>query len=120
MDYDHNTPDAGHLQRTHRPFFEIIRKAHPQLPVVFVSSPTYHRDPEYYELRRQVILDTFLSAQGNGDNRLWFVDGKTFFPADRWGDCTVDCLHPNDAGFRRMTDLILPTVKTALASRFPA
>ena len=32
-DYDYNAPNAAHLLKTHEPFFQIIRKAQPDLPV---------------------------------------------------------------------------------------
>ena len=38
-DYDHNTPDAKHLMDTHYPFYETIRKKHPETPYVMISKP---------------------------------------------------------------------------------
>lgn len=115
LDYDHNTPSVEHLQSTHRAFFEIIRQVHPRLPIVIVTAPSYHAAPEYYERRRRVIWETFQFAQNRGDDRVWFVDGQTFFPFDGWQECTVDKLHPNDLGFDRMARALLPVVREALA-----
>ena len=114
MDYDHNAPNLDHLRQTHRPFFEIVRRARPKLPIVLVSSPSYHADPDFYGQRRQVVFDTYEAARRAGDDRVWFIDGRNFFPPDRWGDCTLDHLHPNDVGLQRMAEQILSVVKSAL------
>ena len=45
MDYDYNAPSAEHLAQTHEPFFQIVREAQPDLPIVIVSSPSLDADP---------------------------------------------------------------------------
>jgi len=115
IDYDHNSPDADYLRATHAPFFNLIRQRRPDLPIVLASSPNYHKAPEHFEPRRQVILDTYEAAQKSGDRYVWFVDGRTYFTPEEWADMTIDCLHPNDAGFTRMAAVILPVVQQALA-----
>ena len=49
MDYDHNAPTNEHLLATHEPFFQIIRKAQPKLPVIFVTRPPMLNDKEEAE-----------------------------------------------------------------------
>jgi lysophospholipase L1-like esterase len=116
IDYDHNSPDVDHLRATHAPFFKLIRQRRPELPIILVSSPNYHKAPEYFEKRRQVIADTYEDARQSGDRHVWFVDGRTYFTLDEWADMTIDCLHPNDSGFGRMAQTILPVVQEALKS----
>lgn len=55
MDYDHNSPSPEHLAETHAPFFEIIRKAHPDVPVLFLSRPDTDAEPEDSIRRRDVV-----------------------------------------------------------------
>ena len=115
MDYDHNAPTAEHLQNTHEAFFQIIRKAQPKLPVVFVSRP--YGDTGDYEnaaKRRDIILNTYLNAKNNGDRYVYFVDGMSFFDEIDREAGTVDLLHPNDLGFYLMAKQIVPVVKEAL------
>jgi lysophospholipase L1-like esterase len=114
MDYDHNTPSVEHLAQTHEPFFQRVREAQPELPIILVSAPSYHVAPEYYGQRRQIITSTYEYARQGGDELVWFVDGADFFPAGNWPEYTVDCLHPNDCGFARMAEEILPVVETVL------
>jgi len=114
IDYDHNSPDADHLRATHAPFFNLIRQRRPELPILLVSSPNYHKAPEHFEPRRQVIVDTYEAARKNGDRHVRFVDGRTYFTSNEWADMTIDCLHPNDAGFARMAAVILPVIREAL------
>ena len=38
-DYDYNAPDLEHLKKTLPPLYETFRRAHPDTPFIFVSSP---------------------------------------------------------------------------------
>ena len=55
MDYDHNAPNAAHLEKTHEPFYRIIRKAQPDLPIVMVTCPDFERDLQNAIECREVI-----------------------------------------------------------------
>lgn len=112
LDYDYNAPTAEHLRKTHYPFYEIIRNAQPDLPIIFVSKPNYHTGTPKCSLaeneeRRCIILESYNRARENGDKNIYFVDGKDVagvFEAD--DNMTVDGCHPNDIGFLSMAKLI--------------
>ena len=108
MDYDHNAPSPEHLQETHDPFFRVIRKAHPELPIVILSRPDTDKFPEDSGRRRDIIRQTYLEAVGAGDRKVWFVDGGTFFGPEGREECTVDGTHPNALGFMRMAQTLYP------------
>lgn len=116
-DYDYNAPNEAHLKKTHEPFFEIIRKAHPELPIIILSKCSIWRDTdyEYNSRRRDIIRKTYENAVGKGDRHVYFIDGETLFGTDGRDTCTVDRCHPNDLGFRRMYECVLPVLKKALA-----
>jgi len=114
FDYDHNAPNPEHLEKTHAPFFQIIRQAHPNLPVVFVSRPDFFNTPDCRK-RRQIIRATYEAARAIGDQNVYWVDGESLFGEVERDLCTVDGCHPNDVGFLRMADGITPIVRTALA-----
>ena len=117
LDYDHNAPSPEHLRKTYATFFRTIRKAHPDLPVILVSRPDSDNcgdDPSSNRRRREVIRQTYLDALAQGDRKVWFVDGRTLFGTTDRDACTVDGCHPNDLGFYRMFQAILPHLQKAL------
>jgi lysophospholipase L1-like esterase len=119
LDYDHNAPSVEHLQETHYPFYEIIRKAQPDLPILMLSKPDFDgRYTEYgFEMnrkRRAVIEETLRRALENGDQKIRFIDGETFFGDSDRDSCTVDGCHPNDLGFFRMAEKVIPVLKEML------
>ena len=114
MDYDHNAPDAAHLEATHERFFRIVREAQPDLPIALISKPDFDIDPEGNAARRAVIRRTYEHALAAGDARVRFIDGETLFGTTERRDCLVDGTHPNDLGFRRMADVITPVLREML------
>lgn len=118
-DYDNNAPDVEFLKKTHEPFLKKFREFAPNVPVVMISKPDcFGFDIE--KERRQVILSTYNSAKNAGDKNVYFIDGGEFFgDKDRYA-CTVDCLHPNDVGHRRMAEHIEPVIKSILENIYKA
>lgn len=113
MDYDHNAPSAQHLRETHRPFYELIRKKNPDLPIIMMSAPDFDYAEDKAE-RRAIIKDTYEQAVKCGDKNVYFLDGETFFGKKDRHFCTVDCTHPNDLGFYRMAQVIEPVISKIL------
>lgn len=112
-DYDHNAPNPEELERTHEPFFKIIRKANPDLPVIMVSRATEPDDANVIK-RREIIYTTYKNAADSGDENVYFLDGATIYSGCEWDICTVDTCHPNDIGFYKMAKAICPLVENAL------
>ncbi|MBR2042709.1 MAG: hypothetical protein IJ946_00030 [Clostridia bacterium] len=107
MDYDYNAPSVEHLINTHYNFYEIIRKAHPDLPIIFITKPDAGGYTTEFDLaRKDVIMKNYLTARENGDKKVYFIDGNSFFIGGDRMDYTVDGCHPNDAGAKRMADCI--------------
>ena len=113
-DYDHNAPNIEPLAKTHTPFFQTIRAARPELPVVMVSRPDFDRDLAESRARRKIIHTTYEQAKAAGDQHVYFVDGETLFGANDRDACTVDGCHPNDLGFMRMAEGVRPALGQAL------
>lgn len=101
-DYDHNTPDAEYLQKTHLPLYRSIRAKQPNLPIVFLSAPTIIANMEEYAARREIIRESYREALNEGDENVYFIDGAELFAGEDWDSCTIDGVHPNDLGFYRM------------------
>lgn len=113
-DYDHNAPDAEHLQNTHNNFFQIIRKAHPLLPVVMMSRPDFGANSQDGIQRRSIIYNTYQNAMQAGDNHVYFIDGNTMFGLLGREECTIDRCHPTGLGFMRMAESVYQLLRTIL------
>ena len=101
MDYDHNAKTLDHLAATHEPFFKTIRKSHPDIPIIIITRPNY--SPCRFD-RIEIIKATYENAKANGDENVYFIDGKEFFESNN--DFTVDGVHPTDLGFYFMAKRI--------------
>lgn len=117
MDYDHNAPSPEHLAETHEPFFQKIRAAHPDLPVLFLSRPDTDKNPEDSRKRMEIVRATYEHAREKGDEKVWFIDGASLFGEKGREECTVDGTHPNTLGFMRMAEKVYPVLKEMLENR---
>ena len=113
-DYDYNAPSVEHLRDTHEKMFLEIRRTHPATPVVFMSRPNFDIDVEQSVIRRDIIYQTFMNAQANGDRNVFFLDGECLFKDENRDACTVDGCHPNDAGFVRMAEAVARVMDSIL------
>ncbi len=104
LDYDHNAANAEHLQKTHEPFFKIIREAHPDIPILIMSRPVYYLNAGE-KARLAVIKQTYQNALDNGDKNVYFLDGPTLM-ADVKDEGTVDGCHPTVYGFFSMANAV--------------
>lgn len=103
-DYDHNAPDAEHLNKTHEKMFKIIRKSNPDLPIILLSRPKFILTEDEKE-RLNIIKATYGNAIKNGDKNVYFIDGRKLMGlAENEG--TVDNCHPNDLGFMSMARVL--------------
>lgn len=119
FDYDHNAATPQWLEDTHYPFYEIIRKAHPDIPIICMSRATMGKyswpgKVEDAAKRREIIQETVRRAKENGDNNIYFINGDNAFGAPDPADCFVDGTHPNDVGFHYMAKAVIPVLKEAL------
>ena len=112
-DYDANAPEYRHLQKTHEPFFKIIRAAQPNLPIVMVTLPCFRGTDDHIR-RREIIRTTYENARRRGDQNVYFVDGETLFGTQDRDMCTVDGVHPTSLGFLRMADGLEPVLRQVL------
>jgi len=115
-DYDHNAPSVEHLRNTHLRMYERFREVKPDVPYIIISKPNIatHLIGDRYD-RRDVIYDTLRYAKEQGDNRIWYIDGESFFLGLNENDCTIDTVHPNDMGYSLMVDGIEATIRKIMA-----
>jgi len=115
-DYDHNAPNPAHLRNTHLRMYQRFREVKPDTPYIIISRPNIatHRVSEPYE-RRDIVFDTLRYAKEQGDERIWYIDGESFFLGLNENDCTIDTVHPNDMGYSLMVDGIEATIRKIMA-----
>ncbi len=108
-DYDYNAPTLEHLAKTHEPMYLTVRKAHPDIPVFFMTRPkTRYNDEE--KARRNVVMTTYKNAKSRGEN-VYFIDGEKILEIFGGDGGTVDGCHPNDMGFGCMAAALRPYFK---------
>lgn len=112
-DYDHNAPNAAHLEATHEKLVRAYRAAHPETPIILVSRPDYAPEKGAYnpdraddERRRVIVRATYEKLFSEGDKYIGYIDGAHLFDGELRDSCTVDGCHPNDLGFFRMAQVI--------------
>lgn len=98
-DYDHNTDSPQHLRETHGKFYSIIREAHPDIPIVFMTRPRHYLN-KAETLQRDIIYNNYSEALARGE-RVYFVPGAELMALCA-NDGTVDGVHPTDFGFFSM------------------
>lgn len=89
-----NAPNVEKLLATHRPFYEAVRLANADMPILFVSRPEIY-STEDGESRRKVIKKTVEFAKESGDKNVYYLDGRSLLCDS---DMTHDLIHPNDLG----------------------
>lgn len=110
LDYDHNAPSKEHLRATHKPIYEAIRKTHPDIPILMLSTTTMSRFFDDRDERRRIIYDTYETARKNGDNNVYFMNGLDIMEVEV-SDGTIEGCHPNDLGFYFMANAIGAKIK---------
>lgn len=113
-DYDHNADDVAHLEKTHLKLYKAIRQKHPDIPYIIITKPDYYTNPDESDRRAEIIYKTYEYAKENGDEKVYFIHGKTLFGGNYYHNCTIDGCHPNEVGFMRMAEKIGPVVAKAM------
>ena len=97
---------------------QTLRERHPSTPILLVGNFPYPSTP-FSETRRQKqqtsdeFLKSYYEAQvAAGDQHLHYLPADQLIGTD--GEATVDALHPTDAGFLRMADVMEPVLRQIL------
>ena len=109
MDYDHNKNSVEDLENTHYSFYETVRAAHPDIPIVMISRPgngiglKEGSTVTAYDMK-EVIVASYNKAKAAGDENVHFIDGEQFFGYNT--QYLPDGTHPNDAGHAAMAEVV--------------
>lgn len=116
-DYDHNAPNAEHLENTHLKLYQTIREKNPDIPYIMISKVDFDKGMRANIGRREVIHDTYRYAIDHGDQNVYFIDGEQVFAGPYRDLCVVDGTHPTDIGFALMADAIGDMLKKAFVRK---
>ena len=105
-------PTVEHLQATHEPFFQTIRKANPQLPIVILSRPKVRLTQEDTQ-RLAVIHRTYENAKAAGDSHIYMIEGSELMRLCG-NEGTVEGCHPTDFGFYSIATALRPLLQNLL------
>lgn len=119
LDYDANAHVEG-LKNTLTQFIDILRKKHPNTPILLVSrlpqSYEFHREAYFIQERfdlTSIHLAELHRRREAGDKNIHFLDGMTLFGPDP-ADCTVDGCHATDLGFYMVAKHMAPVIRNIL------
>ena len=102
------------------PVVNILRKARPETPIVLVEDRTYgyawikQSSRDRHEGSRVAYKAAYDRLIAGGMKNLHYIEGADMLGKD--GDGTTDGSHPNDLGFQRQAEAMLPTLRKALGS----
>lgn len=120
LDYVPNVT-AEQFEETLPVFVDIVRAAHPTLPILVVSGIKYAMDAHKASVRdHRVRCRNFARAfvarrNAEGDAAIAFLNGDTLLGRG-YEDCTVDGVHPTDLGFHRIGEAMAKAIRKKLAN----
>ncbi len=114
MDYNDSNTVAG-LEQTHYAFYQAIRLAHKDLPIILLTSPVYRASESTVQAQRTAIIQqTYDKAIADGDTNIYLISGEDYFP-DNYADLyTENMVHANDLGMYNIAKTIYPVLKAML------
>lgn len=117
LDYVPNST-ADKIRESGEAFFNILRKAHPDVPVILVERPIYphsyldQRSSADIKARNEAQKELYLKLRKAGQKKIYYLEAEKILGKDREG--TVDGTHQTDLGAERYARAILPLIKKAL------
>jgi len=102
-----------------KPLTDILRKAHPETPIVFVEDRTFGnaefhpKIQEQHVHRRAALRREYDTLTKSGVKNLYYIEGAALLGSD--GEATTDGSHPNDLGMMRYADVLEPRLREMLA-----
>ncbi|MEQ8787752.1 MAG: SGNH/GDSL hydrolase family protein [Pirellulaceae bacterium] len=110
-------PNIGAAEVAERcePLVRILRKTHPETPIVLVEDRSYSdsflvgskRDRN--ETSRKALRAAYENLKKEGVANLYYLEGENLLGDDNEG--TVDSSHPTDLGFWRQADAFEPVLR---------
>ena len=100
------------------PFYEIIRKKQPDVPIIFIENPIFpHGRFDKYmqtvvEEKNKELHIFYNILKSRGEKNISLVSSEDMIGHD--GEATVDGIHFTDLGFMRYAEYLYPYIKEVL------
>lgn len=111
LDYVPNAKVGEIIEKTPK-FVEILRTAHPSVPLIFVEDPQFahafldKKTAKEIADKNNALREVFEMLKNSGMENLYYVESGQLLPAD--GDGTSDGIHFTDAGFKTYVNALMP------------
>ena len=102
IDYSRNAGNLQELKSTYNRFYERIRKWHPSIPIVLLTSSCFNHWRDYNWFDEHII--NYVKAIK--DENTFLLEQKLLFEEDEWSLCVVDQCHYTDYGMKKVADSI--------------
>jgi hypothetical protein len=119
IDYEANAGAIGLIEKTLKPFIDILRTQYPKIPVMIVSrviSALSIWDKHIEENRLENKKYQLDFVQDSNDENIYFIDGEKLLPKPN-DDMTVDGIHFNDLGFYHFSQNLAKRIQHILNER---
>ena len=95
--------------------YRKIRAKHPTTPIILITIPAMN-DYVMKEIKekREHIYENYLIMKAEGDENVYYVDGRTLLGTEEIDCCFTDMLHPNDLGYYRIAKSLQPLLSELL------
>lgn len=112
-----SNPSAELIYENFNQFVDIIRKTHPDTPMIFMQTErretrNFNLDREKFESDKQKAAEEMVRARMKNDRNIYFITSEDFLGHDH--EATVDGSHPTDLGFTYMLESITPQIRKIL------
>lgn len=108
-----SNPSAEVIHENFDRFVDIIREAHPEVPLIFMQterreSRNFDTWREDFEVKKQAAAEEEIRERMKTDRHIYFIPSDDFLGDDHIA--TSDGSHPTDLGFTRMLDGLSPKI----------
>lgn len=116
-----SNPSAEEIETRFDTFMDILRKAHPTTPVIFLQTETretrnFNMVKEKFEADKQAAAERKVRERMLVDPNMYFIGSEGFMP--EFGFSTTDGTHPNDYAFLKTVDIIGPKIRSILEHKY--
>lgn len=109
------------IQNKTEKFVDILRKAHPDIPLIFIEDPQFahavldKRTAAEINAKNEAIRRIYNKLKESGMKNLYYIESKQLLPED--GDGTSDGIHFTDMGFHYYTKALMPILNSILTNQ---